>query len=80
MKSFRELRVWQQSIDLVETVYFVDSEISESGTLWFNPTNPQSNRLCAIEHRRGQYARPYKRVSSSFINGSSFIGRSGNAA
>ena len=53
MKSFRELRVWQAAMNLVEKHLPSHPEISQTRDLWAGKPNAESCRFDTVQHREG---------------------------
>ena len=73
MKSFRDLRVWQKAMELVERVYVLDSEVSERGDLWFVESDSASSSINPIEYRGRAHEGAHQRVPSPHLNGPSVV-------
>ena len=53
MKSFRELRVWQSGMSLVERVYNLTRCFSKGRDFWTLKSTKKGSGICALKHCRG---------------------------
>ena len=74
MKSFRELRVWQAAMNLVEKIYRVTQRFPKQET--YGLVSQLSEGCCfdTFQHCRRPYERTHQRIPSPPVDGSSFIG------
>ena len=80
MKSFRELRVWQKAMDLVETVCLLTQDFPKQETYGLTSQVRRAAISIPSNIAQGHTREHIKEYLHHLFNGSSFPGRGRNAA